>query len=112
VVHRPTCPSNQAVTIEGIVIASQWDVKGKTTAVLLATDSEEEFALRFTGTRDISIEQWLRKHAVVTGRICGEAFKRPCIEVTRIALSQPPKMKAPGIGLRKTTGGTHESTCI
>ena len=110
--HRPTCLSNHAVTIEGIVIASHWDVKGKTTAVLLATDGEEEFELRFAGDRDISIEQWLRKHAVVTGRICEDVYKKPCIEVSRIALSQLPRMKEPGIESQETSGGNHESTGI
>lgn len=73
----------EVVTVNGIVVAVEWDETGKAVAVAVSTDQEQELIVDQRNKKGKELKSLLRHKVEVTGRIAGTQMKRKVIVVQR-----------------------------
>ncbi|RJQ51482.1 MAG: hypothetical protein C4530_20125 [Desulfobacteraceae bacterium] len=75
-----------AIKVNGIIVAMEWDEDGKAVAVAVSTDQEQELVIDQRNKKGQELKKLLRRKVEVTGRISGTQMNRKVIVVRKYAV--------------------------
>jgi ribosomal protein L21 len=75
-----------AIKVNGIIVAMEWDEDGKAVAVAVSTDQEQELVIDQRNKKGQELKKLLRRKVEVTGRISGTQMNRKVIVVRKYSV--------------------------